>query len=126
MKEKRILIPVLTNIDYSIDRIILKYRGIGGYTYMKVSKRKRSSIIIPTVIAVRFYAAAIWALAYGANQGIKNYAAYCALVPLSSCVPVLLMAMIIAAAKSYLVFGSDYFEYHAVGKSILIAVQNMM
>ena len=60
------------------------------------------------------------------EQGLKNYAVYCALVPLSLCISVLLTAMIIAAARSYLVFGSDYFEYHAAGKSIVIAVQNMM
>lgn len=52
------------------------------------------------------------------EQGLKNYAADCALVPLSLCVSVLLAAMIIVAARSYLVFGSDYVEYHAAGKSI--------
>ena len=53
------------------------------------------------------------------EQGIKNYAVYCALIPLSLCVAVLLTVMIIAAARSYLVFGSNYFEYHAVGKILL-------
>ena len=72
-----------------------------------------------------FYAAALYVLVYSAVQGVKSYAAYCALVPLLLCIPLLLTVITIAAARSYFIFGSDYFEYHTAGKSILITARNL-
>lgn len=72
-----------------------------------------------------FYAAALYVLVYSAVQGVKSYAAYCALVPLLLCIPLLLTVIIIVAARSYFIFGSDYFEYHTAGKSILITARNL-
>ena len=92
---------------------------------MKVIKRKKSSLIIPAVIAALFYAAALYVLLYSVVQGVRSYAAYCVLVPALLCIPMLLTVMIIAAARSYFVFGSDYFEYHTAGKSILITARNL-
>lgn len=92
---------------------------------MKVIKRKKSSLIIPAVIAAAFYAAALYVLLYSVVQGVRSYAAYCVLVPALLCIPMLLTVIIIAAARSYFVFGSDYFEYHTAGKSILITARNL-
>jgi len=74
---------------------------------------------------VLFYAAALYVLVYSAVQGVKSYATYCALVPLLLCIPLLLTVITIAAARSYFIFGSDYFEYHTAGKSILITARNL-
>ena len=100
---------------------------IGGRMKNKIRtfKMKKAYVVVCSVVILAFYAAAVAGIVYLANGGIRNYAAFAALIPILFLVPGMLTFFAAVNFSSYFVFYYDAFEYHKMRKSVVIQAKNI-